>query len=583
MTDSPRREPRPSRPYGGEPGARPRGRDAGLPPAPGSGARPSRRDPGQDTAGTRGGRAAGQGNGQGDGRWGDSGGTRPRGHDARAAGREPRADPQTRRLPAQPAPTPPAGMRSAATGPRSRRDGTESGDRRNGAGPGPPLGRRARIQPDGGRDSARVRRNARRSPGLSRWGTLQGGLGVCIIVSSAAVGTIATMVARSTPGLLLGVFVIAGTVAAALAIRPSAGRTILPVPALAYLVAALISGVVFDHEAASSNTALAIGAAQWVADGFFTMVLATALALAITLVRWFLWRRRRPVARDREWAVPAATPARGGTGPVMPVAAVPAVAAAAPVGAMSPAATEPVTGRPASPRPAQPAPRGTPTQPAPRGNGVPGRNSAPRRDGTPGRSGAPGPAGTPGRGGTPGQGGVPGPGGPPGPGGAPGRSGAPPGQGNVPGRGGTPGQGPARRTRRRTGPGRYGRTGQHAGPRWNRRPGRRTGRRPARGRPGCRGRDRGYRQLGRYGPARGRPGQAANPAAPGRSLPLRSLQLLERGVTEHQVLDAVVGTEVDLRLGLVPEAVGGHHGAEAELVVGHHVTRRERRHRAVPR
>ncbi|HEV2536466.1 MAG TPA: hypothetical protein VGU21_03030, partial [Streptosporangiaceae bacterium] len=141
MTDSPRREPRPSRPYGGEPGARPRGRDAGLPRAPGPGARPSQRDPG---------------------------GTRPPGRDAGAAGREPRTDAQTRRLPA------------AAAGSRS--------------------------QPGGGRSSARARRDARRSPGLSRWGTLQGGLGVCIIVSSAAVGTIATVVTRSTPGLLLGLF-----------------------------------------------------------------------------------------------------------------------------------------------------------------------------------------------------------------------------------------------------------------------------------------------------------------------------------------------------------------------------------------
>ncbi len=438
MTDSPRREPRPSRPYGGEPGARPRGRDAGLPRTPAPGARPARRDPGPDAARTRGGRAGGQGGGQGDERWGDSGGTRSRRRDAGAAGREPRTDAQTRRLPAQPAPTPPTGMRSAATGPRSRRDGSESGDRRNGAGPG---ARRARSQPGGGRDSARARRNARRSPGLSRWGTLQGGLGVCIIVSSAAAGTIATMVARSTPGPLLGIFVIAGTVAAALAIRPSAGRTILPVPALAYLVAALISGVVFDHDAASSNTALAIGAAQWVADGFFTMVLATVLAAVIVLARWFLWRRSRPVARDRDWAVPAATPARSGTGPVLPVAPVAAVAAA-PVGAMSPGVAEPATGRATSPRPAQPAPRGTPAQPAPRGNGIPGRTSAPRRDGTPGRSGAPGPAGAPGRGGPPpGQGGAPGRGGGPGPGGTPGPGGPPPGQGSAPGRGGTPGQG----------------------------------------------------------------------------------------------------------------------------------------------
>ena len=134
-------------------------------------------------------------------------------------------------------------------------------------------------------------------------------------------GTIATMVARSTPGLLLGIFVIAGTVTAALAVRPSAGRTIVPVPALAYLMAALISGVVFNRSAASSKAALAIGAAQWIADGFFAMVLATVLAVVITVVRWFLWRRSRPAARDRAWAVPAATPARPVTGQVAPAGA----------------------------------------------------------------------------------------------------------------------------------------------------------------------------------------------------------------------------------------------------------------------
>lgn len=374
-------------------------------------------------------------------------------------------------------------MRSAATGPRSRRDRTEPGDRSSGTGRGDRSGtgpgsrragagagsRRAGSQPGGGRDSARARRNARRSPGLSRWGALQGGLGVCIIVSSAAVGTIATMAGRRTPGLLLGIFVIAGTIAAALAIRPSAGRTILPVPALAYLVAALISGVVFDHEAASSNAALAIGAAQWVADGFFAMALATAVAVAITLARWYLWRRSRPVTRDRDWAVPAAMPARSGPSPVIPVAPVPSVAAAGPVGAMSPAVAEPVPGRATGPRPAQPAPRGTPAQPAPRGNGVPGRTSAPRRDGTPGRSGTPGPAGTPGRGGAPpGSGGLPGRGGAPGPGGRPGRSGTPPGPGGAPGLGSAPGPGSAPGRSGTAGPGETGRTGGTGGTgNWN--------------------------------------------------------------------------------------------------------------------
>jgi hypothetical protein len=146
---------------------------------------------------------------------------------------------------------------------------------------------------------ARGRRNTPR--GRGGWGALQGGLGVCIIVASAALGTIATMVTRREPGLLLGLFVIAGTVAAALAVRPRTGRMILPVPVLAYLVGALTSGIVFNRSAGSSGTALAIGAAQWIANGFFAMVLATVLAASITAARWYLWRRRRPASREPGW------------------------------------------------------------------------------------------------------------------------------------------------------------------------------------------------------------------------------------------------------------------------------------------
>ena len=156
---------------------------------------------------------------------------------------------------------------------------------------------------------SRGRRNPRRSPGPGRWGALQGGLGVCIIVASTAVGTIATAVTRSAPGFLLGLFVEAGTVVAALAVRPRAGRMIFPVPVLSYMVGALISGFVYSRSTGTSKTALAIGAAQWIANGFFAMALATLLAIVIITVRWYLWRRRE-VSREPDWPAP---------GPVRPV------------------------------------------------------------------------------------------------------------------------------------------------------------------------------------------------------------------------------------------------------------------------
>jgi hypothetical protein len=164
---------------------------------------------------------------------------------------------------------------------------------------------------------SRGRRNPRRSPGRGRWGALQGGLGVCIIVASAALGTIATMVTRNAPGFLLGLFVTAGTVIAALAVRPRAGRMIFPVPVLSYLVGALISGFIYNRSTGASKTALAIGAAQWIANGFFAMALATVLAIVIITARWYLWRRRREVSRDPDWSAPATRPVppRGPEGP----------------------------------------------------------------------------------------------------------------------------------------------------------------------------------------------------------------------------------------------------------------------------
>ena len=111
-------------------------------------------------------------------------------------------------------------------------------------------------------------------------------------MGSAVIGVIATILTRAEPGSVLGLSVLAGTVAAALTVQPRTGRLIFPVPALSYLIAALVSGVVYDRS--SNKTELAVGAAQWIANGFFVMVLATLLAIALTTVRWLMWRRDQP-------------------------------------------------------------------------------------------------------------------------------------------------------------------------------------------------------------------------------------------------------------------------------------------------
>ena len=161
-----------------------------------------------------------------------------------------------------------------------------------------------------GREAAngsRERRGAdqpRRSGGrLSRiWeGSLSGGLSVCVIAGSGVIGTVATIVTRAQPGSVLGLAVLAGTVAAALTVQPRTGRLIFPVPALSYLIGAVAAGAVYDRS--TNKTELAVGAAQWIANGFFVMVLSTLLAIALTTVRWFMWRRetRRRTGTGQQW------------------------------------------------------------------------------------------------------------------------------------------------------------------------------------------------------------------------------------------------------------------------------------------
>jgi len=199
----------------------------------------------------------------------------------------------------QPMPRPPRALPPSAAQPAftpAPRPGEAS--RRAADGPGAPGGHGAGNGPrDGGGRLSRI------------WqGSLRGGLGVCVIVGSAMIGAIATIVTKSQPGSVLGLSVLAGTVAAALTVQPQTGRLIFPVPALSYLIAALGVGVVHDRSA--DKTQIAVGAAQWVASGFFVMVLSTLLAIALTTVRWFMWRRDQRGPVPPEWPEPGRTALR---------------------------------------------------------------------------------------------------------------------------------------------------------------------------------------------------------------------------------------------------------------------------------
>lgn len=139
-----------------------------------------------------------------------------------------------------------------------------------------------------------------RQPG-PRWGWLPGRSGVWIIAGGVALGLLATIVAGREPGTVLGAFLVAGTLVAGLAVRSDAVHLIIPVPALAYLAAGPIAGLVHDGAAISTRSALAASALQWIASGFLAMTAATILAVALTTARRLRARAQASPRRYSGW------------------------------------------------------------------------------------------------------------------------------------------------------------------------------------------------------------------------------------------------------------------------------------------
>jgi Domain of unknown function (DUF6542) len=158
---------------------------------------------------------------------------------------------------------------SGGAGPRSR-PGGESGRRAGAPAPAP----------------TRAGASSPTQPGRSR-GSRQGRLGVAIVAGGAAIGAGATIATDGEPGLLLGLFLIAATIVAALVVALRSAYVLIPVPALAYTAAALLAGYVHDRSTVDTSlTGLAVSAVQWIADGFFAMSAATLIAILVPAGRW---------------------------------------------------------------------------------------------------------------------------------------------------------------------------------------------------------------------------------------------------------------------------------------------------------
>jgi hypothetical protein len=155
------------------------------------------------------------------------------------------------------------------------------------------------------------------SGGPARWlGRLPTWTALLLIVAGTAVGIVVTLVAGQEPGGLLGFFIIVGAIAATLCIRHGKVYLLFPAPALAFFVAAVVTGKVHDAKLGSSTAGLGAGFTQWVAGIFFPAVVATIIVVLVGGGRWLLGRqlisgnsplsagqpapgRPRPAPRDR--------------------------------------------------------------------------------------------------------------------------------------------------------------------------------------------------------------------------------------------------------------------------------------------
>ena len=131
-----------------------------------------------------------------------------------------------------------------------------------------------------------------RPAGLGRWlGRMSTLTAMLVLAAVTLLGVIVTLIAGQEPGDLLGLFIIVGTIAAALGIQRGKVYLLFPAPALAFFVAAIVTGKVHDAKLGSATTDLAAGFTQWIAAIFFPAVVATILVVLLGGGRWLFGRQ----------------------------------------------------------------------------------------------------------------------------------------------------------------------------------------------------------------------------------------------------------------------------------------------------
>jgi Domain of unknown function (DUF6542) len=109
-----------------------------------------------------------------------------------------------------------------------------------------------------------------------------------VLIGAAVLGVAVTVIAGKEPGILLGGFVIVGSLAAVLGVRRGAIYLFFPMPALAFFVGAVAAGAIHDRQDIATTIGLSAHFPQWVAGIFWPAVVATILVLLVGGGRWLL-------------------------------------------------------------------------------------------------------------------------------------------------------------------------------------------------------------------------------------------------------------------------------------------------------
>jgi hypothetical protein len=166
---------------------------------------------------------------------------------------------------------------------------------------------------DGGTAKKRPPADAARSglfatPALRWIGRLPVKRAVLAFTGTVLAGTILTIVMGQEPGFLLGFFLVLGSVAATAAVRRGGAHKFIPLPALAYLAAAVFAGMAHDSGSLNTSRQFVVDFLTWIGGSFVAVTASTILVVLIALTRWLL--SGRLVSGQLPATGPARTPAR---------------------------------------------------------------------------------------------------------------------------------------------------------------------------------------------------------------------------------------------------------------------------------